>query len=39
MCQRAGYGRLDVPESRLAGWFRDRMVIPEGLVRNQRGQR
>jgi len=40
MCQRAGYGRLDVPESRLAGWFRDRMVIPEGLVRNRRrGQR
>jgi hypothetical protein len=27
------------PLRRLAGWFRDRMVIPEGLVRNQRGQR
>ena len=32
--------RLDVPESRLAGSFRDRMVISEGLVRNRRrGQR
>ena len=28
--------RLDVPACRLAGWFRDRTVIPDGLVRNQR---
>ena len=35
MCRRAGYCRLDVPASRPAEWFRDRMVIPEGLVGNQ----
>ena len=26
----------DVPACRPAGWFRDRTVIPDGLVRNQR---
>jgi hypothetical protein len=36
MCRRAGYGRLDVPACRLAGWFGDRVVIPDGLVRNRR---
>jgi hypothetical protein len=24
------------PACRLAGWFRDGMVIPDGLVRNRR---
>jgi hypothetical protein len=33
MCRRAGYGRLDVPACRPAGWFRGRMVIPDGLER------
>jgi hypothetical protein len=32
MCQGAGYGRLDVPACRLAGWFRVRMVMPDGLM-------
>ena len=36
MCRRAGYCRLDVPSCRPAGWFRDRMVMPDGLVRSRR---
>jgi hypothetical protein len=36
MCRRAGYCRHDVPACRLAGWFRDWIVIPDGLVRNRR---
>ena len=36
MCRRAGYCRLDVPACRPAGWFRDRVVIPDGLVRSRR---
>jgi hypothetical protein len=36
MCRRAGNSRLDVPACRPAWWFRDRMVIPDGLVRYRR---
>jgi hypothetical protein len=38
MSQRAGYCRLDVPACRPAGSLRDRMVMPDGLVRNQRSE-
>ena len=36
MCRRAGNSRLDVPACRLAGGFRDRMLVPDGLVRSRR---